>query len=62
MTFARGAAPKSRSASFRNLDDQAAAIGDWNRGETGAGSGHESKYQRGAQYDRSNHNVFLPDC
>jgi hypothetical protein len=60
MAQAARTAPKSRSAAFRSLDDQASGVADVSGCNRGTGSGRKTESQRGAQKDRSHHPVFLP--
>lgn len=62
MATTSRAAPKSRPASFRNLDDQTVGIADQSGGDPGAGGSRKTKSQCGAQNDCPHHHVSCSLC
>src|ERR1700733_13631585 len=58
MAMAARAAPESRAAAFRNLDNRAVGTADRSRRNSGAGGADEPKSQCSTQCKCSNHSVF----
>ena len=59
MAASGRAAPESRPASFRNLDDCAVDFAERRRGDPGVGGGHKTKSQRGpTDYRLHDHACF----